>query len=404
VLVPHAAVDLIVARDVPASHESRPIPILYLMDMLHWGDTVAGTEGQFLQLLKHLDRERFDPHLALFRPTSYTDGVTDFPCPVTVLNINKLVHVGALLKLVSLSSLIREKQIRLVHIFLNDASIVAPFFCRIAGAQVIVSRRDMGFWYTKGNLAALRVSNLFVSRVIANSDAVRRNVHDREHIPLSKIEVCFNGHDPARFAAAPVAGFRERYNIGPADPIIGMVANFNPWKRHIDLVRAFARVREAHPTAHLVLVGTGDTDACRAAARESGLASAVHFVEGVAEAVPVVKHFTVGVLCSASEGASNAVIEYMGSGKPTICTNVGGNTELIQDEETGFLVAPGDVDTLAGRISLLLARPQLGELMGYRAHQAARRFTSHSMAECHMSLYEQIAQAAGRHEIARSRA
>ena len=311
-----------------------------------------------------------------------------------MLNIGKLAAAGSLVKLARLGAHVRSGGFRIVHVFLNDASIAAPFFCRLGGARVIVSRRDMGFWYTNAALAALRVSNLFVSRIIANSDAVRRNVHAREHYPLERIDVLANGHDPARFDATPMEQFRERLDIGPADPIVGMVANFNPWKRHVDLIRAFVRIRDAHPTAHLVLVGGGDAEPLRAEARQHGLERAVHIVEGVTNAIPVVKHFTVGVLCSDSEGASNAVMEYMGSAKPTVCTNVGGNPELIEENITGFLITPRDVDALARRINLLLAHPEAARSMGRRAQLTSQRFTSRRMADSHMELYEHLVQPA----------
>ena len=369
-----------------------PLKILYVMDALHWGETAAGTEGQLVQLLTHLDRDRFEPHLAVFRPTPYTQSAATFPCPLKVLNISKLFHPGAVMKLAKLGADVRSGGFQIVHVFLNDAAVAAPLFCRIGGARVIVSRRDMGFWYTKPVLRALSVSNLFVDRMIANSDAVRRNVHHHERYPLARIDVLPNGHDPARFDAEPMEDFRTRFNIGPDDPIIGMVANFNPWKRHIDLVKAFVRISAAHPTAHLALVGGGDAEPLRAEARQHGLERRVHIVEGITNAIPVVKHFTVGVLCSDSEGASNAVMEYMGSGKPTVCTNVGGNPELITDNVTGFLVTPRDVDTLAGRIGHLLAHPDGAASMGHLARLTANRFTSRRMADLHMDLYEGLAQ------------
>jgi glycosyltransferase involved in cell wall biosynthesis len=116
----------------------------------------------------------------------------------------------------------------------------------------------------------------------------------------------------------------------------------------------------------------------------------VHLLGAVADAIPVVKHFAVGVLCSESEGFSNAVMEYMGCGVPSVCTNVGGNGELIRDGETGYLVRPFDVDSLADRIDRLLSQRDAAEAMAVRAQSAARRFTSARMAERHMAIYEDV--------------
>jgi glycosyltransferase involved in cell wall biosynthesis len=370
----------------------RQRKILYVMDAFYGGERIGGTEGQVLQLLTHLDRNRFEPRLALFRPTPYVEQADALPCPVDLLHIDRLLTARTAIKLLRLSAFIRRTRTDLVHIFLNDAAVAGPLFCRLGGAKVIVSRRDMGFWYTDSMLRVLRLTKWFVSRVIANSNAVRRNVHEREGYPLAQIDVCYNGHDPRRFDVEPLETFRDARRIGRGDPIIGMVANFNPWKRHVDLVEAFARIQQQHPRAHLVLVGTGATDECRDAVRRCGVESSVHFCGGVTDPIPIVKHFDVAVLCSESEGFSNSVIEYMGAGRASVCTNVGGNAELIEDGQTGYLVDPFDVEALARRISYLLARPDVARSMGQRALTVAHRLTSRRMIEAHLELYERLLQ------------
>ena len=49
--------------------------------------------------------------------------------------------------------------------------------------------------------------------------------------------------------------------------------------------------------------------------------------------------FDVAVNSSLSEGLSNTVIEYMASSKPVVATNAGGNSEVVIDGETGFIVS-----------------------------------------------------------------
>jgi glycosyltransferase involved in cell wall biosynthesis len=367
-----------------------PVKVLFLMDMLRWGPEAGGTEKQFVELLAHLDRRRVEPHVTVFRSGQDLGHVEELSCPFRVLGIPKILHVDGMSKLLQLALRIRTEGFQLVHIFLSEASIVAPMFCRVGGARVIVSRRDMGFWYTRSALRLLRVSNAFVTRMIANSDAVRANVHAHERYPLSRTEVIPNGHDPRRFDAAARPRLRASLGIGPADPIIGMVANFHPWKRHLDLVSAFADVKRGHPHAQLILVGSGDSRAVRARIDASGLSASVHILNGVTDVIPIVRHFDLGILPSETEGSSNAIIEYMGCGKPTVCTSVGGNVELIRDGENGFLVSPGDVRALSDRISRILASPDLSARLGRQARLCARQLTTAAMAERHMSVYETL--------------
>ena len=369
--------------------QRRPIKLLYLMDRFY--SPQFGTEGQLLQLINALDRQRIDPSLLVFRQSNYLQDY-GFPCPVEPVNIAKLFTLDTLLKLLRLSSRIRKSRIALVHILLNDASMVAPFFCKLGGARVVVSRRDMGFWYTPTTLALLRLSNFFVDQAVTNSRAVAENIATYERLSPKKIEIIYNGHDASRFTVPAARDFRTTYGIGSDDPLIGMVASLYPMKRHADLLRAFALVREKHPNAHLALAGDGGEEASlRRLASSLNIQRHVHFLGRVPDAIPIIQCFSVCVLCSASEGLSNAVIEYMGCAKPSVCTNVGGNPELIDDGQNGFLINVGDIKSLADRIVTLLRDPPLAARVGRHARRKiVEHFSLERMVNSYTHLYQHL--------------
>src|SRR4051794_41871159 len=69
---------------------SAPLKILFVMDAFCGGSATGGTEAQLLQLVRRLDRRRFEPSLALFRATAFSQRADAFPCPVEVLDITRL--------------------------------------------------------------------------------------------------------------------------------------------------------------------------------------------------------------------------------------------------------------------------------------------------------------------------
>src|SRR5262249_60799641 len=63
---------------------------------------------------------------------------------------------------------------------------------------------------------------------------------------------------------------------------------------------------------------------------------------------------TVFTLCSYTECFPMALLEAMASGRPAVCTDVGGVGEMLDDGITGYLVPPREPVTLAGRLAQLL--------------------------------------------------
>lgn len=367
----------------------RALKVLFLIDFVV--GPVAGTERQLIDLIRGIDDAGLRPLLAVFRATPYVSDAAQLPVIARVLGIERLASLRTLFRLFRLTWFIRHERIDIVHIFFNDAALVAPLFCRLGGAKVIVARRDLGFWYTPANLALLRLSNRFVNLIVANSEAVRRSVSQREGYPAERIRVIYNGHDLRRFVRPPADDLRLRYNIPRPAPIVGIVANLNPVKRHRDLIDAFARVRERVTDAHLVLVGSGPLEpVLRDQVSALGLQNAVHFLGSMQDVIPVVRLFAVGVLCSESEGFSNALIEYMGCGVPSIATGVGGNAELIDDGLNGLLVEVGDSAALATAIESVLADPMLARRLGHAGRRTVEGLTLERMIDAHIRAYRAV--------------
>lgn len=373
--------------------EKAPLKIIFLLDDFR-GPSGGGTEVQFINLINSLNRDEVDAQVVVLRETAYTRNLREYPCKISCLDIKKIFSVKAMAAMFSLSQQLRKEKIDVVQIFFNDASILAPFFAWLGGAKVVVSRRDMGFWYTPAKLACLFVSNLFVDRMVANSNAVKSNVNQREKYPLAKVSVIYNGIDTGRFVSAAGGFLRSSLGLAAGDAIVGMIANLDRIKRHRDLVQAFHLVAGEFPTAHLVLAGHGPEEPIlRALAGEMGIAPRVHFLGSVPDVVPVIADFDVAVLCSESEGLSNAIIECMGCGKPVVCTRTGGNPELVEDGVNGYLVDVGDVAGLAEKLRLLLSRRSHAQELGQSgARLFSDRFSIEKMADEHLALYRRLVQ------------
>lgn len=79
------------------------------------------------------------------------------------------------------------------------------------------------------------------------------------------------------------------------------------------------------------------------------------------------------VLPSYNEGLPMAILEAMAAGLAVVSTPVGGIPEVVRDEVNGFLVLPGDVKSLAEKLSILAVDQNLCKLMGQRSREIVKQ-------------------------------
>jgi glycosyltransferase involved in cell wall biosynthesis len=367
-----------------------PLNIAFIIDEI--GVSTAGTEKHLLSLINSLSRSSFKPFLVVLRSSEYLRN-NPTSCPSHVLGIQKLFSCKSIKQGVKLCIFLRENSISIAHIFFNDSSIFAPFFCKLARSKVILSRRDLGFNYTPKQLLLLKLNRLFIDYVIVNSKAVKKIVCTKERwASVKKVKVIHNGVNFKKLMKVVPSGLRSQLNIPPKAHIVGIVANLNPWKRHEDLIEAFCYVHDKKPESQLVIVGDGILEeSLRKKAENLGLKQAVHFLGALENVIPVVQEFSVGVLCSETEGFSNAILEYMACGKPVVATITGGNVEIIEHGINGFLVPVGDIKSLAFRILTLLNDKAIRHKFGNAGiYKVQSEFAFEKMVEAHLALYEEL--------------
>src|SRR5262249_10125049 len=97
------------------------------------------------------------------------------------------------------------------------------------------------------------------------------------------------------------------------------------------------------------------------------------------------------VLCSRSEGASNAILEYMAAGRAVVATAVGGTPQLLEDGVHGLLVPPGNAPALATALLRLLDDPALAARLAAAARQRVReRHDARVRAGRYEALYDKL--------------
>ena len=242
-----------------------------------------------------------------------------------------------------------------------------------------------------------RLHRPFIHRFVALSRDLERYLEARIGIPAARITRICNGVDTIRFrpGAAPQALLDEAGF--PHDAIVmGAVGRMEAVKDPLNLVRAFLLLLEKAPALRnrlrLVLVGGGtlyeEVDRTLAASDARQLA----WLPGPRADTPeIYRMLDIFVLPSLREGISNTILEALASGLPVVATRVGGNPELVEEGETGFLVPNSDPNGLAAATTRYIESPALRATHGQAARtRAVQAFSMARMIERYTSVYESL--------------
>lgn len=382
--------------------QGRRIRILYIIGRLD----VGGAEGHLVQVLRRLDRGRFDPVLfCLSRLGPLAAEVEALGVPIEVLGFEGVFRRPWAMPALIADGVRRIRRYRpdIVHTYLYHPNILGGLMSRLAGVPVLItSRRSLGLY--KDGHPHLQwgedLINLVTDAVTVNSRQVELDTLARERWVSGKIRLIYNGVELDRYSVPGRSREQIRSELAiPSDaPVIGCVANLYVYKGHADLIEAMGAVARRAPEAHLVLVGREAQmgDQVRTRAAELGLAGKVHLL-GERQDVPDLMHaFDILVLPSHEEGFSNAILEGMAASLPVVATDVGGNPESVLHGETGLIVPPHKPAALAeALVGLLLDRDRARWMGAAGRVRVSTRFSPESMVTSMQALYEELLRKKG---------
>jgi glycosyltransferase involved in cell wall biosynthesis len=379
----------------PASTRT-PLKVTYILGSLRDG----GTERQVMELVRHLDRDRFEPSLLLMEDANVerARGLTE---QFFVLGIPQggnsrwFFRSASLAKAVVLArGYLKDLRSDIVHAFLPGPCILGGMAARMARIPLILgSRRSLPSQYRAGRWAAGWADTAAFSLAhfnLGNSEAVTREMIQIAGCPASKCATVRNGVDLQRFNPHIPSLIRQQLGWTHDEVVFGQVANFRSCKRHADFVEMAATLAPRHPQARFILAGA-DYGAKPSILRQIDaldLGAKVKVLSNNPSPEAIFAALDVYVCTSETEGFSNVILEAMACAIPVIATEVGGNPEAVRHGHSGFLVPTADATALSQRADILLADARLRRTMGMNGRRLAEaEFSLGTMVKAHEALY-----------------
>jgi D-inositol-3-phosphate glycosyltransferase len=159
--------------------------------------------------------------------------------------------------------------------------------------------------------------------------------------------------------------------------VVLCVGTVEPRKAQVPLAQAFELIATRHPSAHLFIVGGRDDPYSRSLEEyiaACGSSDRIDLVPITPDVQPWYALSDILVCASDIESLPRTVLEAMAWETPVLATNVFGLPELIEDEETGWLCQPRDIDALAEALDRALSTTDaVRTLMGKKARILVER-------------------------------
>ena len=216
------------------------------------------------------------------------------------------------------------------------------------------------------------------ARVIAVSEFIKRHLMDRYGVSGKKIDVARRGADlkffaPDQFRSSQLEKLKTELELPLNVPLLNLSGRISPWKGQDVFLDLLSQVKDL-PWAAMIVGGAGKKqsllDDLKNQAARLGIADRIRFL-GSRKDMPALYLMSdlAFSLSKQPEAFGRVAVEAQAMGTPVFATALGGSLETIIDGETGFLVDPTDIDSMAKILRGALENPQKLQEMGDKARQ-----------------------------------
>ena len=298
-----------------------------------------------------------------------------------------------------LTGLFRARQPQLVHTHSGKAGVLGRLAAARAGVPIIlhtIHGPSFGSFQGWSANALFRSAERYAARVTTHFVTVAEAMK-RQYLAVGigrpdQYTKIFSG-----FALEPFLHstndlqLRARLGLAPDDIVIGKIARLFKLKGHDDLLAIAPALVRKCPRVKFLLVGDGPwRGRLESRARSLGLEKHVIFTGLVAPSAvpPIVGVMDFLVHLSLREGLARALPQALAAARPVVAYDADGANEVCLENETGFLVAPGDLPGLSERLLRLAQDPALRQRLGYRGQRFVQeRFGVQHMVDDLYQLY-----------------
>ncbi|AFU98945.2 glycosyltransferase family 4 protein [Simiduia agarivorans] len=305
-------------------------------------------------------------------------GISQVPIPFP-----KLFKKSYLLPIfaVRMAKLLKFHKVDVLHSHLFGPIVGGSLAAKLAGIRHIGTLHDTYMIEEKpSRIQQIKLASVLGSQLVAVSRSMQDFYISRLNRGKRAVGCIYNGIDLQEFEPTPAKRRTLKFIC---------VGRLVPLKQVEKVAETFIQLARDYDVS-LTIIGGGDT-AIKQRLEKLQHANPQLNIELAGQQSNVSKWLTesdIFVQYSTTEGLSRSIIEATAAGLPCIVSNVGGNSEIVENGINGFLVDPDNSDELINAMKKLCNSPELRNRFSVASRQIAKeRFSAPSTQAQYQSLY-----------------
>ena len=364
------------------------IKVCYLIGQLGKG----GAEKQLYELIKGINRKEFDPLvISLSQGGHWGKEIRKLNIQLTELQRRKSFEFARLFKLIKI---LKAEKPDIVHSYMFSANSYGRIAAIIGRVPLIIASErnvaEVGKDKGKFDIYIDKLLAAFSQGIICNSDKASSSLVEKYSFNRKKVFTVHNGID--------INDFLKQRNYSSSKKskrkVIGTVGSLCPQKNHrlfLDMAKIVLE-RSENKQIKFLIIGRGPLrNELERYSKGLSIEANVVFTGEREDILELLQSMDVFVMTSLYEGLPNAIIEAMAAGVPVVATDVGGNSELVINRETGFLCRSNDAKALVEKVIGLISNENAAQQLGKKGREKiVKEFTVEKMVNQTENIYREL--------------
>lgn len=284
-----------------------------------------------------------------------------------IFNLNSLYKLKLLLDVVlynfKVYKLLRERNVDILYVNNNKGFLLSFLAAKLNKIPIIIYKRSTNYYNQSRILKYIQYFVMkFCDKVLCISKGVKNDITNKLRVKYeNKISVLYTGYKFESFQSEKdVKGLYKKHNIKKNTQIIALIGSITHRKGYHICIESIKFVIEKYPNAKFMFIGSKMKNQDEyynrliEKAKEYKVFEKIiwtGYVNNINEYYNIIDCL---ILPSYAEGLPRTVIEALSNGIPVVANDVGGISEIIIDEDIGYIIKGNSSKMLANYINKCL--------------------------------------------------